>query len=92
MQNYREASHPHHEVPRERGFSRPDLRQVLAVALAGVLVAMALAAVALIGARLDPGGADCIMTDNAGCVADPTPQGQRSEVGSVVLPGAVEGR
>lgn len=91
MQNYRETSRPRHEATREAAAPRPNLRQVLAVAVADVLVAMALSAVALLGARLDPGGANCIMTDNAGCVSDPTPNGPRSEVGSVVLAGAGEG-
>lgn len=91
MQNYRESSRPRQEATPEAAVPGPDLRQVLAVAVAGFLVAMALSAVALLGARLDPGGANCIMTDNAGCVSDPTPDGPRSEVGNVVLAGADEG-
>lgn len=65
MQNLREESHRY----REATGSWSDLRRVLAVVLAVVLVAIALSAVGIVGARLDPGGADCILTDNAGCVS-----------------------
>jgi hypothetical protein len=65
VQNLREESKPHHEATGPRS----DSRQVIAVVLAAVLVAIALSAVGIVGARLDPGGADCVLTDNAGCVS-----------------------
>lgn len=64
MQNYGEGSHPHTEA----SASWPELRQALVVAFAAVLVGLALALFALLGARLDPGGGDCVLTDNAGCI------------------------
>ena len=77
MQNLSEESKPHHEATGPRS----DSRQVIAVVLAAVLVAMALSVVGLVGARLDPGGADCVLTDNAGCVSvgsESAPAGQAS--------------
>lgn len=64
MQNYREASHPQTEARTPS----TDLRQVLVVAAAAILVALALSAVAFLGARLNVGGEDCVLTDNAGCI------------------------
>lgn len=68
MQNYRETSRPHHETPRDAAVPQLGLRQVLGVILAAVLVAIVLSAFALLGARLTPGGGDCVLTDNAGCI------------------------
>ena len=72
VQNYREGSHPHPDAssapahPFEGSYASP--RQVLGVILAAVLVAIVLSAFALLGARLTPGGGDCVLTDNAGCI------------------------
>ena len=72
VQHYREGSHPHPDAssasahPFEGSYASP--RQVLGVILAAVLVAIVLSAFALLGARLTPGGGDCVLTDNAGCI------------------------
>ena len=68
VQNYKETSQPHHETPQDAAVAQLGLRQVLGVILAAVLVAMVLSAFALLGARLTPGGGDCVLTDNAGCI------------------------
>jgi hypothetical protein len=84
VQNYRESAHPHREAQRRASgsvsSSSMDVRQVLGVVLAAVLVAIVLSVFALIGARLTPGGGDCVLTDNAGCV----------EAGSAGLAGKVD--
>ena len=72
VKNHSEASHPHPDA--SRGPARPlegswtSPRQVLGVILAAVLVAIVLSAFALLGARVTPGGGDCVLTDNAGCI------------------------
>ena len=83
MQNYRESSHPHAEASRDA--ARPlegsgvTPRQLFGVVLAAVLVAILLSLFSLLGARLYPGGENCVLTDNAGCI----------ETGSAGFSGAI---
>lgn len=59
-----------------------DLGRLAYAALAVALLAALLTAIVLaapLTSRLSP--ADCVMTDNAGCVADPTPGDGPSGVG-----------